>query len=96
MIKEPSGRIPENAEPGEYSVAQFFDKGTNEYVRRWVSAEEAFKAFQHYTNNIPARLGLTVRVVITDGGDSVNAEWEYGKGLTFPTETQLKEAGFLK
>lgn len=70
----------------EFSVCQFFPDGQYEYVRRWVTADEAFKAFQHYCTSVGAKLGTTVRVIITDGGDSTNAEWEFGKGVTFPSE----------
>jgi hypothetical protein len=70
---------------GEFSVCQFFKDGTYEYVRRYVGAEEAVKAFNHYTNNVVARMGIVVeRVIITDGGDSVNMEWVSGKGVTYP------------
>lgn len=67
-----------------FSVCQFFPDGDYEYVRRYVSAEEATKAFQHYTACVGARLGTTCRVIITDGGDCINAEWEFGKGITYP------------
>lgn len=67
----------------EYSVCQFFDNGSHEYVRRFVSAEEASKAFHHYCTSVGAKMGMTVRVIITDGGDCTNAEWQYGKGITF-------------
>lgn len=69
---------------GEFSVCQFFANGEYEYVSRWVSAVEAVTAFHHYTNSVGARLGTTVRVIITDGGDSTNAEWIFGKGVVFP------------
>lgn len=68
----------------EFSVCQFFDNGTYEYVRRFVSAEEASEAFKHYCTSVGARMGMTVRVIITDGGDCINAEWIYGKGLVYP------------
>ena len=42
-----------------FSVCQFFDNGSYEYVRRYVSAEEAVKAARHYTHNVAARLGFT-------------------------------------
>jgi hypothetical protein len=75
----------------EFSVCQFFSNDMYEYVRRWVSAEEAMKAFQHYTTSVGARLGTTVRVIITDGGDDTNMEWIFGKGITFPTKEMLDE-----
>jgi len=70
---------------GEYSVCQFFVDGTYEYVRRFVAAEEAVEAFQHYTKSVGATMGTTVRVILTDGMDSINWEWQFGKGITFPT-----------
>lgn len=69
---------------GEFSVCQFFSETQYEYVRRFVSAEEAVSAFKIYTQNPAAKIGITKRVIITDGGDVTNAEWEYGKGLIFP------------
>lgn len=78
-------------EPGEFSVCQFFaDKSAGyEYVRRYVSAREAMKAFKHYTNNVAARLGMVERIIVTDGGDCINFEWQYGKGITFPDAAEL-------
>jgi hypothetical protein len=69
---------------GEFSVCQFFVDGSYEYVRRWVSAEEAMSAAKHYTTCVGARIGTTVRVIITDAGDCICFEWERGKGVTFP------------
>lgn len=71
-------------EPGEFSVAQFFEDGTNEYVRRFVSAKEAVLACKHYTHSVGAQIGNTVRVIITDGDDNINFEWKYGEGITYP------------
>ena len=71
---------------GEFSVCQFMNDDVYEYVRRWVSAEEAIEAFKAYTTNVAARIGMTQRVIITDGGDCCNAEWKYGEGYTFPPE----------
>jgi hypothetical protein len=77
-----SGRIGKTE--GEYSVCQFFPDGQYEYTRRWVSAEEAMEAFTHYATCVTARIGITQRVIITDGGDQINYEWVYGKGLVYP------------
>jgi len=49
-----------------YNVVQFFKDGSYEYVRKAVTAEEAVKATQHYTMSVGARMGTTVRVIITD------------------------------
>lgn len=76
---------------GLYNVVQFFADKSYEYVRRNVSAEEAFKGFQHYTTSVGARIGTTVRVIITDDGDCTNAEWIFGKGLVFPTAEDIEK-----
>jgi len=73
----------------EFRVYQFFKGGGSEKVRDHVSGEEAVKAFHHYTNNVACRVGITERVIITDGGDFVNMEWVHGKGITFPTSEDL-------
>lgn len=71
---------------GEFSVAQFFEDGTNEYVRRFVSADEAWSAFGHYCQSIGAKMGMVARVVITDGLDFTNMEWKRGEGIVFPED----------
>ena len=74
----------------EFSVPHFYsDKagplaGTHEYVRRYVTAEEAILAARHYTDNVACRMGIIDRVIITDGGDYCVFQWEHGKGVTFP------------
>jgi hypothetical protein len=83
-MTDDSGRIGKT--DGEYNVCQFFENGWYEYTRRYVSADEAAQAFKHYTTNIASRVGIVVRVIITDGGDYVNAEWKFGEGLTYPTK----------
>lgn len=62
-----------------YWIGHDMDCRTN----REHGAEEAVKAFHHYTNNVASDMGLVKRVIITDGGDCINAEWQYGKGITF-------------
>jgi hypothetical protein len=68
----------------EYSVVQFFEDGTYEYVRQFVSAEEAVNAAKHYCTSVGVKMGLVKRVIITDGGDCCCFEWKYGEGITFP------------
>ena len=68
----------------EFSVCQFFEDETYEYVRRFVGPEEAVKAAHHYCNSVGAKLGTTVKVIITDGGDCIAFEWQRGKGVVFP------------
>ena len=68
----------------EFSVYQFFVDGSYERVRSFVSAENAVKAAMHYTNNVAVKMGVTVRVIITDGGDCTVFEWKKGEGVVFP------------
>lgn len=74
---------------GEFSVYQFFMDDKYECVRSYVDAEEAMKAVQHYTNNVATRLGITKRVIVTDGGDFTTYEWINGKGVVFPTQEDI-------
>lgn len=83
-----NGRI--GTTEGEFSVCQFFKNEEYEYVRRWVGPEEAMEAFQHYTHCVAAQVGITARVIITDGGDFTNMEWKFGEGITFPPEAVSK------
>lgn len=69
---------------GEFSVCQFFDDGTYEYVRRNVDPREAVEAAKHYTTSVAAQMGFVVRVIITDGGDCTNFEWKRGEGVVYP------------
>ncbi|MEH2525851.1 MULTISPECIES: hypothetical protein [unclassified Bradyrhizobium] len=73
---------------GEFSVVQFFRDDSYEYVRRFVSAEEAVQTAKHYTDNVATKLGFVNRVIITDGGDHTVFEWKRGKGVTFPERGQ--------
>jgi len=67
-----------------FSVIQYFTDGTYETVRASVAPEEATAAFNHYTNNVASRMGITSRVIITDGGDSIVLEWRHNQGITWP------------
>ena len=80
-MEHSSGRIGQTE--GEFSVCQFFKNDMYEYTRRWVGSEEAVLAFKHYTTSVAAQLGMTVRVILTDGGDEINMEWQYGKGIIY-------------
>jgi hypothetical protein len=77
---------------GEFSVVQFFEDESYEYVRKFVDVEEAVKAAHHYCTSIGARLGCTRRVIITDGGDCITFEWKWGEGIVFPLEMQGRAA----
>jgi hypothetical protein len=74
---------------GEFSVYHWSTEelgSIQEKARDYVDMEEAMAAFMHYTNNVATRMGFTARVIITDGGDNLVAEWKKGEGYTFPPE----------
>lgn len=86
---EPRYSPPPGGSSGQHSVCQFFQDGTYEYVRRLVGATEAADAAIHYSSSVGAQLGMTRRVVITDGGDCINWEWRFGEGVVFPPPTAV-------
>lgn len=83
-IPSETGLNEDGHPPGEFSVVQYFLDGTYEYVRRYVSDQEAVKAARHYTDNVMARAGMIDKVIITDGGDCVCFEWRKDEGVVFP------------
>jgi hypothetical protein len=66
-----------------FSLCQFFEDGSYEYVREGVEVEEVMRAFVHYCTSVGAQLGTTKRVIITDEGDAINVEWKWEEGVTF-------------
>lgn len=69
-----------------FSVVQFFQDESYEYVRERVSAQEAVEAAKHYCMSVGAQVGTTRRVIITDDGDDTVFEWKFREGITFPLE----------
>jgi hypothetical protein len=61
----------------QFSVRVYYDDGQCQCVRRFVSAQEACRAFQHYTSGLAARLVPTVRVIIIDSSDCMVREWQF-------------------
>lgn len=74
----------------EFSVCQFFEDGSYEYIKQFVSPEKAIETFNFYIDNVAARIGVTRRVIITGGDDVINMEWQFGKGIVFPTKEDFK------
>lgn len=68
----------------EFSVYQFFPDDSCEEVLRFVEAGPAVSMAAQLSQSVGARIGTTVRIIITDGGDFTVFEWLYGKGVTFP------------
>ena len=75
-----------------FNVVQFFTNGLSEYVRRNVSAEEAVKALEHYTNNVAVRLGLISKVIITDSWEYTNCVWTPKDGVVYPPQAKRSVA----
>jgi hypothetical protein len=69
----------------EFSVYQFLPDGSYEAVVRFVSGKTAVETAKRCTETVSGRIGTTVRVIITDGGDYTCFEWQYGKGVTYPS-----------
>jgi hypothetical protein len=69
----------------QFRVRVYYYNGEHSDVRRFVSAQEAGRAFQHYTNSAGAKLGSTVRVIVIDRNDCIVREWKLGQGITFPS-----------
>lgn len=67
----------------QFAVRVYYDNGEDKDVRRFVSAQEASRAFQHYTSSAGAD-GSTVRVIVIDRNDRIVREWKLGQGITFP------------
>lgn len=74
---------------GEFNVFQFFADGSYEKVMENVSADDAGIAFVNCSTSVGAKIGTTKRVIVTDGGDCTNAEWEFGKGIVFPPDEEI-------
>jgi hypothetical protein len=62
----------------------FFENGKRRYVRRFVSAQEANRAFEHCVHSVEVRFGIPMRVVITDRYDCILREWNFGTGIASP------------
>jgi hypothetical protein len=58
------------------------DSGEHKDVRRFVSAQEAGRAFHHYTSSIGSQQGSTVRVIVIDRNDCIVREWKFRHGIT--------------
>jgi enoyl-CoA hydratase/carnithine racemase len=74
----------------EFSVYQFFPDGQYERLERMVSAEKAMEVAKSYT--MPTRpavkLGIIMRVIVTDGADLTVFDWKNGGGVVFPPDKE--------
>ncbi len=68
----------------EFSTYEFYEGGSYTALCKYVSAKQSVDEAQKVIVGPDAKSGKVKRVIITDGGDCTNFEWEYGKGITFP------------
>jgi hypothetical protein len=67
----------------EFSVYWWDRDGGQHEEMRFASVEQVMRAFGRLTMGPASRLGMVKRVIVTDGGDCICAEWKDG-ALTFP------------
>lgn len=73
---------------GEFSVYWWSALDARSYAEcRFVTQDLALAAFKRLTTG-PASLLVATRVIVTDAGDCIAAEWVKGKGLTFPSDLE--------
>lgn len=75
----------------EFSVYQWFIDGSCERVLNLVYLEQAVRTALNLILSVGGRIGTTIRVIITDGGDCINWEWKFGEGVVFPTKADFEE-----
>ena len=66
----------------QFAVSLFSKDGKRRYARRFVSAQEASRAFEFDIRNLEARNARIVRVVVTDVHDCILREWKIGGDLS--------------
>lgn len=71
---------------GQFSVYAWDMYGAYERVEAFVDAQTAVEIAHRVAETVGAKLGLTQRIIITDGGDCTVFEWRHGKGVTFPPQ----------
>ena len=68
----------------QFNVCQYYIDRTYRYVDRGMLLRPATTAFVSAINHKDARRGVVRRVIMTDGGDIIVAEWKYSEGMVFP------------
>lgn len=68
---------------GEFSVFWWDQSGSYYPEKRFVSAKEAVDTAASLVSRPAALIGAIQKVMITDGGDCCNFEWQFGKGVVF-------------
>lgn len=75
---------------GEFSTYWFYGEDHHRECYM-VDAETAVQAAARGVRSVAGQTGILTRVIITDGGDSINFEWLYGKGVVFPKHDNISE-----
>lgn len=69
----------------KFLVHQFFSDGTNTNDGRWEDSNTAVIKAKRFVDSPAAKIGIVVRVIITDQLDSTVFDWGRDRGLTFPS-----------
>jgi hypothetical protein len=66
-----------------YSVCQFYEDKSYEYICKNVPSEKAARVFYEHTEGMRIKLGV-IRVILIDSGawDCTMLDWQAGKGFT--------------
>ena len=67
-----------------FSVWWWDPEGNYHAEARFIPAKQAVELAKNLTNRPAALIGIIKTIRIIDGGDNINFEWEFGKGVTFP------------
>lgn len=79
---------------GTYTVWVWFPDDSHTPEMTTTDLGEAVAKSASLAQNVGARSGTTRRIcIVDDSDDSTILEWQYGKGLVFPTQEDLYPNG---
>ena len=70
---------------GVFSIYQFSVTGKCERLAAFIDCGSAVSKAHVHRCNLAAQMGVTRRIIVTDGDDHTVWEWRWGKGVVFPT-----------
>jgi hypothetical protein len=76
-----------------FSVWVWFPDGSHICELEDVSAEHALQKARSLALNVGAKIGTTRKITIVDQDDYTVFEWQYERGMVYPTSEMLREAG---
>lgn len=79
-----SNPLSKSDSQGEFSVCWWDQTGAYHFEKRFCDVEEAVKTAVSLIRRPAAKIGVIIRVIITDGGDCCNWEWLHDKGIVYP------------